>query len=96
MVKSLFKILTRFVGILDFEDGWMRLELEHYGHDADNDGVYTPEERALSRDPLGGLVGLPVVGVAFSRYVNEFVGEDADTVANYGGIWQHKGTRQED
>ena len=80
-------------GILDFEDGWMRLELEFYGHDADGDGDYTPEEEALRREDLGGLTGLPVVGVAFARYINNFVGEDADTVANYGGIWQHKGTR---
>jgi hypothetical protein len=87
-------------GLLDFEDGWMRVQLVNYGHDANDDGVFTPEERALSREPLEGLAGLrglkglPVVGIAFTRYVNGFVGEDNDTVANFGGTWDHKGTRK--
>jgi hypothetical protein len=42
---------------------------------------------------LGGLYGLPVTGFAVQRFVNGFLGDGADVLANYGGIFQHKATR---
>jgi hypothetical protein len=79
---------------LGFEYGWMRLGLVDYSHDIDQDG----DVDTLVRAPLGlggpnPLVGLPVTGFAVQQFENSFLGEGADTLANYGGIFQHKGTR---
>ena len=79
---------------LGFQFGWARLELDDYPHDADGNGSISPEEEALTRDELGGLEGLPVTGFAVQRFVNGFLGDGADVLANYGGIFQHKGTRK--
>jgi len=79
---------------LGFEFGWMRLGLTDASHDIDQDG--TVDE--LLRAPLGmsdgdALLGLPVTGFAVQQFENSFLGEGASTLANYGGIFQHKGTR---
>ena len=80
--------------ILGYGEGWARLQLDDYGHDADGNGVIDDTEAALSRDGLGGLEGLPVTGFAVFAYANGFLGDGADVLANYGGIFQHKGTRK--
>jgi hypothetical protein len=83
-----------------YQTGWMRIQLDDYGHDANGDGVIDPGEAALSRYPLGtdgvayGLEGLPVTGFAVQRFENNFLGDGADVLANYGGIFQHKATRK--
>jgi hypothetical protein len=51
-----------------------------------------PEDE-LYRDNLGGLRGLPVTGFAVMSFQNSFLGDGADVMANYGGIFQHKATR---
>ena len=79
---------------LGFEFGWARLQLDDYPHDADGNGSISDEELALSRDELGGLEGLPVTGFAVQRFENGFLGDGAAVLANYGGIFQHKGTRK--
>ncbi len=80
--------------ILGFENGWVRLEMDDYPHDANGNGVIDAGEAALSRDALGGLEGLPVTGFAVVRAGNAFLGDGANVLANYGGIFQHKGTRK--
>jgi hypothetical protein len=78
---------------LDFEYGWVKLGLDDYPHDADGNGVIDGSEAALSRDPLGGLEGLPVTGFSANAFVNAFLGDGGDVLANYGGLFNHKGTR---
>ena len=75
--------------ILGFEYGWARLDLSDATSDIDLDG----DLDTLHREDLGGLYGLPVTGFSVSRFENAFVGEGADVLVNYGGIFQHKGTR---
>jgi len=80
------------------DHGWARLELDDYDWDEDEDGIVEcvdgdgPE--CNSRDPLGNLQGLPVAGFAVEGFVNTFLGEGNDVLANYGGTFQHKGTRK--
>ena len=86
-------------------DGWARIELDEYDHDFEGDsgvvdcdrdaGDEDGDDDCISRDPLGNLEGLPVAGFAVERFINQFVGADANKVANYGGIFQHKYTRKE-
>jgi hypothetical protein len=79
------------------DHGWARLELHNYDWDEDADGVVEcidgvgPE--CNDRDPLGNLEGLPVTGFAVMGFVNAFLGAGNDVLANYGGTFQHKGTR---
>ena len=75
--------------ILGFEYGWARLDLSDATSDIDQDG----DLDTLHREDLGGLYGLPVTGFAVERFQNNFLGGGADVLANYGGIFQHKGTR---
>ena len=79
---------------LDFEYGWARLDMVDASADTDESGAIDPDE-VLYRDGLGGLYGLPVTGFAVQRFQNAFLGEGADTLANYGGIFQHKATRSQ-
>ncbi len=79
---------------LGFETGWVRLQLDDYSYDANQNGQIDNGEDSLSRDELGGLQGLPVTGFAVERFQNAFLGDGADVLANYGGIFQHKGTRK--
>ena len=72
-------------GSLGFQNGWVRLQMDDY---SDETGA------ELSRDPLGGLEGLPVTGFSVNRYGNAKLGEGANVLANYGGIFQHRGTRK--
>ena len=75
--------------VLGFDYGWARLELVDYSHDSAGIGVIDD----LRRENLGGLAGLPVTGFAVMEFENSFLGEGADVLANYGGIFKHKGTR---
>jgi len=85
---------------LGYETGWARLQLDDYPHDANGDGIIDAGEAALTRLPLGtdgvamGLEGLPVTGFAVYQFDNGFLGDGADVLAHYGGIFQHKGTRK--
>jgi len=79
---------------LGYESGWARLQLDDYGHDADGNGIIDPAEAALSRDSLGGLDGLPVTGFSVTSFQNGFLGDGADVLSNYGGIFSHKATRK--
>ena len=74
---------------LGFEHGWARVDMLNYETDADENGV--PEQNV--RNELGGLEGLPVTGFAVQGFTNGFLGEGSTTLANYGGIFQHKATR---
>ena len=80
-------------------DGWARFELDDYPHDFNENGEVDCEDgegkECFSRDPLGNLEGLPVAGFAAMRFENQFLGPDADKIANYGGIFGHKYTRKE-
>jgi hypothetical protein len=79
---------------LSFENGWVRLQLDDYPYDQNQNGVIDGDEATLSRAELGGLQGLPVTGFAVERFQNAFLGDGADVLANYGGIFQHKATRK--
>jgi hypothetical protein len=74
-------------GSLGFSAGWMNLHMDDY---VDGDG------EDASRDGIGGLEGLPVIGFSISKFSNGYLSTDAgDTVlANYGGIFKHKATRK--
>jgi hypothetical protein len=79
------------------DHGWARLELDDYDWDENADGVVDCDgdgngSECNSRDSLGDLEGLPVAGFAAERFINSFLGEGADVLANYGGTFQHKGT----
>lgn len=75
--------------ILGFEYGWARLDMSDATSDIDQDG----DLDELHREDLGGLYGLPVTGFAVQRFQNSFLGGGGDVLANYGGIFRHKGTR---
>ena len=74
---------------LDYADGWARLDLVNASSDIDGNGDIEP----LFRRSLGGLFGLPVTGFAAFRFGNFTLGDGSTTIANYGGIFQNKGTR---
>ena len=76
--------------LLGFEYGWARLDFSGWDYDLNGDGV-EDEGEVFDRVPLGGLVGLPVTGFAVQKFENGFL--DGNTLANYGGIFQHKATR---
>ena len=74
-----------------FEYGWLRLNLEDGSFDANGNGVISGPAEELIREPLGNLLGLPTTGFAVQRFVNKNASPGIN--ANYGGIFQHKGTR---
>ena len=80
--------------VLGFENGWARLRLDDYPHDANLDGIIDDEEALFSRADLGGLNGLPVTGFGVQTFQNGFLGEGGNTIGNYGGIYKHKSTRK--
>jgi hypothetical protein len=86
-------VTTVDAGAHGFEAGWMSLGLSTYNQDKDQDGTF----EAYARVPLGldgdALAGLPVTGFAVQRFQNGFLCEGSTTLANYGGIFGHKGTR---
>ena len=65
-----------------YQAGWAALELDDY----------IDETGAQSRDPLGGLEGLPVTGFAVQKFGNE--NASAGIAAFYGGIYGHKASRK--
>ncbi len=78
-------------GNLGYEAGWVRLQLADYPPtNADGEIIPGPERTRT----LDSLTGLPVLGFAVQRFANSFVGPGASLMANYGGIFGHKGTRQ--
>jgi hypothetical protein len=89
--------------IAGFESGWARINLFEYRVDDNStalpgqpDGVITETDTLRTRFPLGAggdaLVGLPVTGFAVQRFQNGFL-DGGSTLANYGGIFNHKSTR---
>lgn len=86
--------------ILGFQEGWARIDLFTYFVDTNLNGVFDDDE-AVERDPLGEgdpdvgayLHGLPVTGFWAFRAQNAFLGDGADVLANYGGLFNHKATR---
>ena len=80
------------------DHGWARLELDNYDWDSNENGVIECDPltgigpECNTRDPLGNLEGLPVAGFAVMGFVNSFLGEGNDILANYGGTFQHKAT----
>ena len=77
---------------LGFEYGWARLQLADYP-ETDAAGEIIPGGATLTRS-LDSLTGLPVTGFRVERFVNSFL-DGGSTLANYGGIFQHKGTRMQ-
>lgn len=78
-------------GAIGFQNGWLRLEMDDYEFDGD--------DVLSSRDPLiavggDGLEGLPITGFSAKKFGNFSLGSGGDVLANYGGIYQHKGTRK--
>jgi hypothetical protein len=55
--------------------GWARID---WGFDSDHVDYH-------------GLVGLPVTGFWAEQFANAFLGDGADVLANYGGLFDHKG-----
>lgn len=80
-------------GTKAFLSGWALLNMVDYPSDVNQDGEIDEAEAALKRSPLGGLLGLPVTGFAVESFQNGFLGDGADVLANYGGIFKHKATR---
>ena len=78
-----------------YKYGWARLELDDYVEDVDDSGDFE-EDEFFSRDPLGGLNGLPVVGFAVNRFSNNYLMDgDGNTVLSaYGALFKHKATRK--
>ncbi|NDY94974.1 hypothetical protein [Wenzhouxiangella limi] len=76
---------------LPFDSGWARFELgaipSNSGVFEDNDGV----RRSVSSTDGRQVFGLPVVGFGVTTYTNGDAG--AGVLANYGGTYQHRGTR---
>jgi hypothetical protein len=77
---------------LGFEFGWARLQLNEHP-ETDAAGEIVPGGAVLTRN-LDSLTGLPVTGFRVERFVNSFL-DGGSTLANYGGIFQHKGTRMQ-
>lgn len=77
-------------GSLGFEAGWVRLQLAHYP-ETDADGRIKTGGKTYTRH-LDELTGLPITGFAVQRFENAFL--DGGVLANYGGIYSHKGTRR--
>jgi hypothetical protein len=83
---------------LGFGEGWARIDLFNYPVDTGDDGVF---DSIAQRPPLGDgdpgvgayLHGLPVTGFWVFRAQNGFLGDGADVLANYGGLFNHKATR---
>ena len=91
-VLGSYNFTTVDVDNLGFKEGWMRLQLSSYPHDADENGVIDSTEQALTREPLSNLMGLPVIGFKVERYINGYV--EGNKVANYGATVTHKATRK--
>jgi len=82
-------------GALGFEAGWARLQLAEHP-EVDAAGEIIPGGDTLTRT-LDSLTGLPVTGFAVQRFSNGTLvdGNGNAVLANYGGIFGHKGTRMQ-
>ena len=85
-------------GLMGFSAGWARIQMADYPPTNEDGEIIAGDDltRALT-DPNyeNGLEGLPVTGFAVTRAGNSFLGDGADVLANYGGIFEHKATRRE-
>lgn len=90
--SSLFHSINNMDDDLQFENGWVRLELDDYTLYTLNGENLETEHK--SRDELGGLQGLPVTGFAVQSFTNSFLGDGNDVLANYGALFGHKATRK--
>jgi hypothetical protein len=81
-------------GALGFENGWVRLQLADYPETNPATGEIVPGGATYTR-MLDSLTGLPIAGFSVQRFQNAFLGDGADVLANYGGLWNHKGTRMQ-
>ncbi len=81
--------------LADFSDGWARIDMLKYVEG--NLGALVTKYR----DELGYMTGysgatqwgLPVTGFWALEIENNFLGDGADVIANYGGLFDHKATR---
>jgi hypothetical protein len=74
-----------------FEAGWARVNLWMY---PDSDPASPTFGDMIEREPLNGLLGLPVTGFSVNQYSNgELAGDAGPVLANYGGIFTHRATR---
>jgi len=80
-------------GALGFDAGWVRLQLADYP-ETDANGLIVPGGDSYTRT-LDSLTGLPVTGFAVQRFERTFMGDGATVLANYGGIYGHRGTRMQ-
>jgi hypothetical protein len=98
--SSNLHVINNDTALFTSDHGWARLELDDYNYDEGGTGIVDCEFEngewfgpdCNSRDRLGNLEGLPIVGFAVEGFVNSFLGDDTDVLANYGGTFQHKGT----
>jgi hypothetical protein len=81
-------------GALGFESGWVRLQLADYPETNPATGEIVPGGNTYTR-MLDSLTGLPIAGFSVVRFQNAFLGDGGDVLANYGGLYQHKGTRMQ-
>ena len=71
------------------DSGWADV---NFSLAADDDHPIVDKGVELHQD-LNGLVGLPVIGFAAYEFENRFLGSpDASVLANYGGLFGHKGS----
>lgn len=81
-------------GALGYENGWVRLQLANYPETNPETGEIVPGGDTYVRT-LDSLTGLPIAGFAVQRFQNNFLGSASDILANYGGLYGHKGTRMQ-
>ncbi len=79
-----FGSLVTFVLPLGYDAGWAKVDMVS---NVDAAGV-----DAADRMDSEGLLGLPVIGNWFEAFTNGTL-EGGAVLANYGGIFEHKGTR---
>ncbi|MCF6263967.1 MAG: hypothetical protein L3J24_10330 [Xanthomonadales bacterium] len=81
-----FDSLVTFTLPIGYDAGWARIDMPL---NRDNAGILQP-----NRMDAQGLLGLPVVGFWFESFTNGNL-NGGTVLANYGGIFEHKGTRQQ-
>ncbi len=79
-----FNTLVTFALPDGFDAGWAKVDMVT---NADGNG-----DPAADRADSEGLLGLPVVGYWFEAFTNGTL-QGGTVLANYGGIFEHKGTR---
>jgi hypothetical protein len=72
------------------KNGWARINFELTGDWESIDGEVELDDIELHQD-RSGLIGLPTTGFSAEQYVNGTLG-GGSVLANYGGLFGHKGT----